>query len=50
VKKPMVVGFAVSATSEREMTASEARALFAARGHHVISDLDELIPALRRIA
>jgi succinyl-CoA synthetase beta subunit len=50
VKKPMVVGFAVSATSEREMTAAQARALFAARGHHVISDLDELIPALRRIA
>ena len=49
VKKPLVVGFAVSATSEREMTAAEARALFAARGHHVISELDELIPTLRRI-
>ena len=49
VKKPLVVGFAVSATSEREMTAAEARALFAARGHHVIADLDELIPTLRRI-
>jgi len=49
VKKPLVVGFAVSATSERDMTAAEARALFAARGHHVIADLDELIPTLRRI-
>jgi succinyl-CoA synthetase beta subunit len=49
VKKPLVVGFAVSATSEREMTGGEARALFAARGHHVIGDLDELVPALRRI-
>jgi succinyl-CoA synthetase beta subunit len=47
--KPLVVGFAVGATSEREMTAAEARDLFRARGHHVISDLDELIPTLRRI-
>jgi hypothetical protein len=31
------------------MTAGEARRLFEARGHHVIADLDELIPALRRI-
>ena len=29
VKKPLVVGFAVSPTSEREITAAEARALFA---------------------
>jgi succinyl-CoA synthetase beta subunit len=49
VKKPLVVGFTVSHTSEREMTAAEARALFAARGHVVISELDELVPALRRI-
>jgi succinyl-CoA synthetase beta subunit len=49
VKKPLVVGFPVSATAEREMTAAEARALFAARGHRVISELDELIPALREI-
>jgi succinyl-CoA synthetase beta subunit len=49
VKKPLVVGFAVSATSEREMKAAEARSLFTERGHHVIADLDELIPTLRRI-
>jgi succinyl-CoA synthetase beta subunit len=49
VKKPLVVGFVVSSVSEREMTAAEARALFAARGHHVIGDLDELVPALRRL-
>jgi len=49
VKKPLVVGFPVSATAEREMTAGEARALFAARGHRVVSELDELIPALREI-
>src|SRR5262245_49825798 len=49
VKKPLVVGFAVSSTAEREMTAAEARNLFAARGHQVVSDLDELVPALRRI-
>ena len=48
-KKPLVVGFVVSAISEREMTAAQARALFAARGHHVIGDLDELVPTLRRI-
>ena len=36
VKKPMVVGFAVGAIAEREMTAEEARALCRARGHHVI--------------
>ena len=49
VKKPLVVGFAVSATSQREMTAAEARSLCGARGHHVIADIDELIPSLRRI-
>ena len=49
LRKPLVVGFAVGATSEREMTAAQARDLFRARGHHVISDLDELIPTLRRI-
>jgi succinyl-CoA synthetase beta subunit len=49
VRKPLVVGFAVSATSERDMTVAEARALFIARGDHVISDLDELIPTLTRI-
>jgi succinyl-CoA synthetase beta subunit len=49
VKKPLVVGFPVSATAEREMSAAEARALFAARGHHVISELGELIPTLRGI-
>ncbi len=49
VKKPLVVGFVVSAISEREMTGAQARALFAARGHHVIGDLDELVPTLRRI-
>jgi succinyl-CoA synthetase beta subunit len=49
VKKPLVVGFAVSATSQREMTAAEARSLCGARGHHVIADIDELIPTLRRI-
>jgi succinyl-CoA synthetase beta subunit len=49
LQKPLVVGFAVSATSEREMTAAQARDLFSARGHHVISDIDELIPTLRRI-
>ena len=48
-KKPLVVGFAVSATSAREMSAEEARRLFAARGHHVIHDLDELIPTLKRL-
>ena len=49
VKKPLVVGFAVGAISEREMTAAEACALCGARGHHVIAELDELIPTLRRI-
>ena len=49
VKKPLVVGFAVSATAEREMTAAEARNLCGARGHHVIADIDELVPTLRRI-
>jgi len=49
VKKPLVVGFAVSTTAERDMTAGEARKLFVARGHQVIGDLDELVPALRRI-
>ena len=49
VKKPLVVGFAVSTTAERDMTAAEARKLFVARGHQVIGDLDELVPALRRI-
>jgi succinyl-CoA synthetase beta subunit len=49
VKKPLVTGFAVGAIAEREMTGEEARALCRARGHHVIAELDELIPALRRI-
>ena len=49
VKKPLVVGFAVSATAEREMTAAEARNLCGARGHHVIADIDELVPTLRRL-
>jgi len=31
------------------MTAAEARALFAAPGHRVLSELDEPIPALREI-
>jgi len=31
------------------MTAAEARQLCAARGHHVIADIDELVPTLRRI-
>lgn len=49
VKKPLVVGFAVSTVSQREMTAAQARELFVARGHHVIEEIDELVPVLRRI-
>jgi succinyl-CoA synthetase beta subunit len=49
VKKPLVVGFAVSAIAEREMTAEQARALCRARGCHVIHELDELVPTLREI-
>ena len=49
VKKPLVTGFAVGAIAEREMTGEEARALCRARGHHVIAELDELIPTLRKI-
>ena len=44
-----MVGFAVGAIAEREMTADAGARLFRARGHHVIADLDELIPTLRRI-
>ncbi len=49
IKKPLVVGFAVSTVSQREMTAAEATALFVARGHHVIAEIDELVPTLRRV-
>jgi len=49
IKKPLVVGFAAGATAEREMTAQAARELFAARGHQVITEIDALVPTLRRI-
>ena len=47
--KPLVVGFAASAVAQREMTADAALALFTARGHHAIGDLDELVPTLRKL-
>jgi succinyl-CoA synthetase beta subunit len=47
--KPLVVGFAASAVSQREMSADAALALFKSRGHHAIADLDELVPTLRRL-
>ena len=47
--KPLVVGFAASAVAQREMTADAALALFTARGHHAIGDLDELVPTLRKV-
>ena len=40
---------AASAVAQREMKSEEANALFKARGCHVINDLDELVPLLKKL-
>ncbi|WP_439813811.1 ATP-grasp domain-containing protein [Zavarzinia sp. CC-PAN008] len=48
--KPLIVGLVATGAAEREMTRSQAQAAFEAQGHLCVTELDDAIAALRRIA